>query len=62
MTRDTSSTCGNAVSLRHALVTLSSNHISSALALSGLLIADVGYRAISVALTGLAVFSVMASP
>ena len=36
----------------HALVTLSSNHIFSALALPSLLIADLRYRAISVALTG----------
>ncbi len=36
----------------HALVTLSSNHISSALALSSLLTANVRYRAIRMALTG----------
>lgn len=36
----------------HALITLASNHIFSALALSSLLIADLRYRAISMALTG----------
>lgn len=36
----------------HAIIALSSNHTFSALALSSLLIADLRYRAISMALTG----------
>ena len=39
-------------STHHALITLSSNHIFSALALAVLLIADFRYRAIGMALAG----------
>lgn len=41
----------------HALITLSSNHVLLALTPSGLLVADLRYRAIRMALTSLAVFS-----
>lgn len=56
MTRNTLSTCGDAVCLRHTLVTLSSCHVLSALTLAALLMTNLRHGAVSVTLAGLAVF------